>query len=414
MSVLYTLWVALCLLITVVWLTRHIDLARARRRVDALGPNSFDGPPEPAPVCSVIVAAKDEEDVIEQCVRSLLVQDYPNLELIFVNDRSTDRTGRILESLRSTAPDRLRVVNVDELPDGWTGKPNAMCNGVRIATGEFLLFSDADCEQISKRTVSMAMRYAVENGIDFLSILPIVEPACLAEAIIQPVCTGVLMIWHKPEKVNDPNRTTAYANGAFMLIRRDAYERIGGHQAVRNVICEDMQMARNAKAAGVTLRVVQNRDLYRSRMYVDFAETWRGWTRILHGSLQYPGRIVLAILLLKTFSIFPWVSLAASLCGWLIAGGPTAWPWTYLTFASAAAVIAQQSVTARLYPLLRAPARRSLTYIIGSFFCLAILANALLKSIGYGSTTWRGTTYRGGPPGGGTPAAKEDAPVHAR
>lgn len=422
MVLIFSGWLAVCVLTTVVWLTRHIDLSRARSNVDTLAADTFDSPPDPAPLCSIIVAAKDEQNTIEACVRSLLNQDYPNLELIVVNDRSTDQTAEILERLRCDQPDRMRVVTVTDLPAGWTGKPNAVARGVEHATGQYLLFTDADCEHGSTRSVSTAVRYAIEKDIEFLSVLPIVKPGCLAESIIQPACTGVLMIWHKPEKVNDAESKTAYANGAFMLIRADAYQRIGGHSAVRNVICEDMQLARNAKAAGISLRVVHNRDLYETHMYSSFGETWRGWSRILHGSLQHPRRIMLAAVLLMIFSIGPLLSLLGSFGAWFLTANEAAWPWQYLMIASAGAVLAQLSVTARLYPLMRAPAALSVTFAIGAIFALGIVIDAFFKSVGLGSTTWRGTTYQSrrsttpvGPPlarGEAEGSTTEDAPAH--
>ncbi|MEE9297261.1 MAG: glycosyltransferase family 2 protein, partial [Phycisphaerae bacterium] len=393
MNPFYMVWLSLCVLTALVWMRRHLDLSQAQRGDDALGPDPCGRAPKTCPSVSVIVAAKDEESTIERCVLTLLEQDYPNFRLIVVDDRSSDHTADILDALQRRFPDRMRVLHVTKLPDGWFGKTNAVNMGVHTADGDFLLFTDADCEQVSDRTISTAVRYALENRIEFLSILPLIKPHCMWEAFLQPACTGVLMFWHQPDKVNDPKRPEAYANGAFMLIDKDAYQRIGGHQRVRSAICEDMQLARNAKTAGVKLRVIQGRGLYATRMYNSFHETFCGWTRILQGSLQWAPKVLLAAALLTVFSIFPMVSLVAAGVGWAGSSPQASAPWGWIFAASLVSVAALQSVMARFYGLLQAPAWRSIFYTPAAVFCLAILMNTLVRVLGVGSTTWRGTVY---------------------
>ncbi len=417
MSGLFAAWFVLCGLITLVWIRRHFEVSRAGRTVSTLSPDRYDAPPDPAPSVSVIVAAKDEEAGIERCVRTLLDQDYPNFTLTVVNDRSDDRTGAILEEMQREAGGRLRVLHVTELPEGWYGKTNAVHTGLQCADGEYLLFTDADCEQTSRRTLTTAVRYAVENGIELLSVLPEMQPGCLWDAVMQPVCAGVLMIWHRPERVNDPNRREAYANGAFMLIRRGAYRRIGGHQAVRASVCEDMQLARNAKAAGVRLHVIHNQGLYVTRMYGSFIETVRGWSRIFVGSLQRPFRVLLALGLLGVFSIVPFVSLAAALIGRATWGAEGSEWWGWAVAVSVAAVVALQSVMFRFYRLLGAGGWRALLFGPGAVVCFGILLHALLRVGGIGSTIWGGTAYRPGarrtPGSASGRVAAEEGATHA-
>lgn len=413
MNVLLMAWAALCCFVTVIWVRRHRDITCAGCGTRRLSSTMYDAPPDPAPRVSVIVAAKDEESVIERCVCSLLGQDYPNFELIVVNDRSRDNTGPLLDALQRDAAGRLRVFAVKELPAGWFGKPHAVRVGVASADGDYLLFSDADCEQTSTRTLSTAVRYAIENGIEFLSVLPVVKTSCFWEAVLQPVCTGVLMMWHNPEKVNNPKRSKAYANGAFMLIRRDAYERIGGHDRVRTALCEDMQLARNAKRAGVHLHIIQNRDLYTTRMYDSFAQVWRGWSRIFQGSLKRPSKLVLAGLVLCVFSAMPVITVAWSVVGLARSDSGPRWPWVVLLASSAAASLALQSVMFRFYRLLGASLWKSLLYAPAAVVCLGILADALRKVLGFGTTTWRGTTYEGRRVHGPTEAVASESAAHA-
>ena len=241
-----TIWLSLCGLVGLTWMLRHGALSRAARRNRRLSPESHPSPGPEAPKLSVLVAAKDEEDNIETCVRTLIDQDYPHFEIIAVDDRSTDGTPAILDRIQGEHPDVFQAVHVKHLPDGWFGKNNAMHTGVSKASGDWLCFVDADCRQTSPKTLSMAMQEALANEVDFLSVLPVLETKSFWERVIQPECAAIMVIWFNPEKVNDPASKAAYANGAFMLMSRDTYKTIGGHESVRTELNEDMHMARLA------------------------------------------------------------------------------------------------------------------------------------------------------------------------
>ncbi len=349
---------------------------------------------------SFLIAAKDEEANIETAVRTVLAQDYPNFELIVINDRSTDRTRAILDRLAADTEGvnrggRLRVIHIDQLREGWFGKNNAMREGTEHARGEWLCYSDADCRHISTRTLSMAVRHAVEQGVDFLSVLPILETESFWERIIQPVCGAVMVFWFHPKRVNDPANPAAYANGAFMLIRRGTYEAIGGHNAVRTEVNEDMHMARLCKQHGHRLQVVQNDGLYSVRMYTDFRTTWRGWSRIFYGCFGTFRRLLVSMLLLLVASILPYVSAAAAWIAVALRGWQAAGPWAWIAVLATLAIVLQQSVIVRFYRLSHASPWMAPTWIIGAVLCVGMLGSAMRKLGGRGTTTWRGTTYRG-------------------
>ena len=396
--------------VALIWVGRHRAIARARREQSPLHSGSFDGPPPRAPKLSVLVAAKDEEENIETCVRTLMDQDYPDFELIVINDRSSDRTGQILDRLAAEytarGDERLRPVHVTELRQGWFGKNNAMREGVARASGEWLCFSDADCRQTSRRTLSMAMRQALENDIDFLSVLPVLETHGFWERVIQPVCGAIMVLWFNPGRVNDPRSRAAYANGAFMLLSRKAYESIGGHEPVRNQVNEDMHLARLAKAAGLRLFVMQNRDLYQTRMYTGFGQMWRGWSRIFYGCFGSYARLLASLGVLLTVSVMPYVSLVLALIAVAVMGWAEASPWRWVLAFAAAAVILNQILIVRFYRLSQADARYAPTYILGSVIGVGMLINALFKIGGTSPTVWRGTTYRGNVLEGESPAGE--------
>jgi cellulose synthase/poly-beta-1,6-N-acetylglucosamine synthase-like glycosyltransferase len=400
------MWIRLvvCGLVGVTWLLRHGAINRAqrgnRRLSEAMhvpfGPN--------APRLSVLVAAKDEEANIATCVRTLLEQDYPNSEIIAINDRSTDRTGAILDTMQEAHPDRLRVVHVRKLPEGWFGKNNAMREGVAVADGDWLCFVDADCRQTSRHTLSVAMREALNERVDFLSVLPVLETKSFWERLIQPVCAAIMVIWFNPERVNDPRSKAAYANGAFMLLTRETYDAIGGHHAVRTELNEDMHMARLTKESGRKLRVTENEGLYLTRMYSTFGECWRGWSRIFYGCFKTFRRLAASLGMLFVASVFPYLSLLAAVIGWLVADPAERGPWNTALATTALVVVMVQSVMFRFMRLVRAEPWAWLTYPLGAIIGVGILLAAMRKLRRAGTTTWRGTTYPSATPAAASPA----------
>jgi cellulose synthase/poly-beta-1,6-N-acetylglucosamine synthase-like glycosyltransferase len=393
----WIIWSVLLAGVACIWASRHWEISRARRQHRPLTSRSYNGPPGGQPLLSVLIAAKDEEANIRTAVESMLQQDYPNYELIVINDRSQDRTPAILEELEAAdTTNRLRVLHIKQLQDGWFGKNNAMREGVAQARGDWLCFSDADCRQTSPRTLSIALRHAIDWNIDFLSVLPRLETQSFWERIIQPVCGAVMVFWFHPKRVNDPKHSAAYANGAFMLMTRACYDTIGGHDAVKTEVNEDMHMARLAKAHGRRLVVVQNKDLYTVRMYAGFREIWRGWSRIFYGCFGTFRRLRITMLMLLTTNIFPYLSLLISLGVFAVRGWSGAGPgWHWVAGMSALAVILQQTVIARFYRLSHTSPALAPTFIVGAVICVGMLINAMLKLNGRTSVTWRGTTYRG-------------------
>jgi len=392
----FILWSIILTAIALIWATRHIVIMQVKRQKNELSSRSHPGPVADPPKVTVLIAAKDEEENIEKAVRSFLAQDYPNFELIVINDRSEDRTPQILDALQAEQPDgRLKVVHVKELRDGWFGKNNAMREGLTHARGQWLCFSDADCQQTSNRTLSVAMHHVLERDVDFLSILPQFENHTFWEKIIQPVCGSVMMIRFNPRNVNDPNHSAAYANGAFMLMSRKCYETIGGHEGVRTEVNEDMHLARLTKERGQRLRVVESEDLYTVRMYSSFPEIWRGWSRIFYGCFGTFRRLRFALMMLAGTNLIPYCSaliaaIVLGVQGWEDAG--TGWQWIGVT--SFLAVALQLSVIARFYRIIRISPLFAPTFVIGAAICSGMLISAMRRLNGRGTTTWRGTTYR--------------------
>jgi len=393
MFVLATVLAVPILLICLVWLSRHLMISREQRGSPPLSPIS-PGVEADAPRISVLLAAKDEQENIAPCVQSVLRQDYRDFELIVADDRSEDATGEILEGL-AAADGRLKVIHIDRLPVGWAGKSHAMSQAAEAATGQWLCLIDADCRLVCRRTLSVAMRYACDRGIDLLSVLPVLKMETFWERVVQPVCGGVMIIWFKPEKVNDPASPKAYANGAFILVSRSAYERIGTHRAVKGKLMEDLHLAKRTKAAGLRLGVVRSSGLYTVRMYTSLGEILTGWSRIFFGTFGTLWRLIVSFLVVLVMGLAPY-GLAVAGLALAAAGGEAASWWLLCGLVGVAACAIQLSVIYRYYKLTGACQRLAWTYPLGCVLTMAALAMAMTKHKKGAKLVWRNTTYSPG------------------
>jgi len=222
---------------------------------------------------SVIVPARDEEANLANCLESLLGQQGPSYEVIVVDDHSTDRTREIAQGFA------VHLVQAESLPAGWSGKCNACWTGAKVATGRYLLFTDADTSH-SAASIASGLREAETCEAALLSYSPRQEVHSLAERALMPVIFAELAATFRPREVSDPASPAAAANGQYLLIRRDAYDAVGGHAAVARAILEDVELARKVKSAGYRLQFRLS-DAVSTRMYRTFPQMWEGWTKNL-------------------------------------------------------------------------------------------------------------------------------------
>ncbi len=204
------------------------------------------------PFVSVLVPARNEERTIQACLQSILDQDYPNFEVIAINDHSTDKTPTILAELKEQYPDKLYILDVEKpLPAGWTGKNNALWNGYATVNNraEWLLFMDSDT-QLRPGALHGGIGYSIDHKLDMLSLNPDYF-ASFWHKFLLPELGKIFSIASYDYKPNSPD--SAAANGAFIMAKRSSYEAVGGHETVRQFIIEDTQMARTFKRAGFSL-----------------------------------------------------------------------------------------------------------------------------------------------------------------
>ncbi len=228
---------------------------------------------------SAIIPARNEEASIARAVESVAAQLEVG-EVIVVNDQSTDRTGAILAELALRIP-KLKILDAHELPSGWTGKNYAVSLGAAAATGDWLLFTDADTYHLPG-AARRALADATDHDAALVSYSPEQEMESFGERALIPFVFCRLSAMYSFARVNDPARPDAAANGQFLMLRRDAYEAIGGHASVAGQILEDVALARRVKQAGYAIYFTAPIGVVRTRMYRSFGAMWQGWTKNLY------------------------------------------------------------------------------------------------------------------------------------
>lgn len=257
---------------------------------------------------SAIVPARNEEASIAACIESLARQ-FEIAEILVVNDQSTDKTAEIVRGLLTSIP-KLCLLETDGVPPGWVGKNNAVALGAREAANPWLLFTDADAEH-QPGAAARALQVANETGAALVSFSPEQVTEKWYEKALIPFIYCRLARKFTYAGVNDPASPDAAANGQFLMIRRDAYDAIGGHASVAAEVLEDVAIARRSKAAGYRIAFKSGKGVVRVRMYRSFSSMWEGWTKNLY--LLMGGTRFATFRELE--SIFPWIPFLVILLG---------------------------------------------------------------------------------------------------
>ncbi|MDA1081167.1 MAG: glycosyltransferase [Gemmatimonadetes bacterium] len=268
---------------------------------DSASPPSSASQPSSSPLVSIIVPARNEARNIEACLRSILSTTLRSIEVIVVDDHSSDGTGGIAR--RMAAGDaRVTVTDAPPLPDGWFGKQWACHSAVQIARGTILLFTDADTRH-TPELLPRALQALHERGADLLSVMGAQELGGFWERLLQPqVFTFILGRYGNTEAMSRSNRPVdKIANGQFFLVKRALYDKCGGHEAVRDHVAEDLRMAQEVCRAGGVVHFVEGREFLSTRMYEGLGELMRGWGKNVYAGgrdsleLGVLGRAVLRI-----------------------------------------------------------------------------------------------------------------------
>ncbi len=360
-------------------LARVAAVLRGRARL----PRASDAAPYEGPaLVSVLVPARNEEQSVGVCLASLSVQTAPHLEIIAVDDGSTDGTPAILAAAARRDP-RMCVLHLAGPPPGWTGKSFALDSGVAHARGSWLCFTDADTVH-APESIARAVGFAETHGLALLSLTSRQLTGSFWERVVQPVVFGLLDQWFPLGRVNDPASPLAAANGIFILIARDAYDATGGHRAVAGEVLEDVALARHVKARGGRIAFVDGADLVAARMYTDLPAIRRGWTKNLYrlrGRRPIPA--VASMVELGVTLVWPAVAAVGA-----AVAGPPGWGWLA---ALGLALVLGAEVPFRAWR--GDDPRGSLTAPLGAaLVAIFLLESALRDWLGLG-VRWKDRTY---------------------
>lgn len=343
------------------------------------------------PVVSIMIPTRNEEDNLVGCLAALASVVRPRLEIIVVDDHSQDAT---LERAQEWAQrdGRIRVLPLRELPPGWTGKNHALFQGSRVAVGEWLLFIDADV-RLALRAVETALAFALNHRVDLVSLSPLQRAGGFWEHLVQPLIYDLLDERFDLRAVNDPTTPDAAANGQFVLVRRAVYASIGGHEAIKGEILEDVVLAQKLKAAGGRLYFAKTRSLAETRMYRGLRELREGWRKNLFLLLGGdPARVVL----MAFRTLLVWVAPILTTAGAWLLGGRLG----FVALISGVTVLALGlGAAVCLFRAQHAPVRYAPLIAVGQLVVASlVLASWWAHAVRRG-VLWKGREYPQGNPG---------------
>lgn len=357
-------------------------------RSRSLAEESSD-PPSPTPRLSIIVPARNEARNIGRCVQSILASTYPELELIVVDDHSADGTSQVARTAASGDP-RFHILVNPALPDGWFGKQWACATGAAAATGELLLFTDADtwhAPELAVRAVNALQR----SRADLLSVAGRQETHSFWERLLQPQILWMLLArYGGTDAISHARRAEdVIANGQFMLFTRETYDAVGGHASVRDKVAEDLALGQRVFRAKRRVVLVRGEEELSTHMYASLDELLRGWGKNVYaggidampggriGRLLFP----IVLLLVPLMNVVPVVALGAALLG-LLGAGWLAW--------SLICVAASLLWWTLIYGGFRQRLWYALLYPVGAAVVLYIFIGAIARGRRVG---WKGRQY---------------------
>lgn len=332
----------------------------------------------PAPRVSVIAAARNEARHLREALGSLLALDYPDVEIILVNDRSEDDTGRILAELAAADP-RLKVIEITELPPGWLGKNHALWTASRRASGELLLFTDADvvmAPSVLRRAVGLLYR----EGLDHLTVSPEMRMPGAFLNLFGASFLVFFSLFVRPWKVRDPGSRAHIGIGAFNLVREESYRRAGGHEAIRLRPDDDLKLGKIIKRHGLRQEFSYGIGLLSVEWYCSVMEAVRGLEKNTFAGADYRAWLVLGgVVALLAGSVWPHLAL-------LVTAGP-AW------LVYAAIVVLNTLIYMDHCRLYGYPPWYALGYPLTAALFAFILLRTMILNLARGGICWRGTFY---------------------
>ena len=350
----------------------------------------------PAGSVCVIVPVHNESRVIVGLLRSLKAETYPQLRVVLALDRCTDDTASLARA-EIAGDERFEIVEIDSCPGNWSGKVHAVHDGVKrsrvAASSEYLIFADADT-LFSPGCIASSLALMRHRSLDLLSLLSTLTQETWFERVVQTAAAFELMRQYPLTLANSLKGRRAFANGQFMLFRREAYEAVGGHAAVRDALLEDLALARLIKAKGRKAGVFLAAGLFHCRMYADWLQFRRGWKRIyVEAANRKARRLSLSAWRVRWFgAILPVWMLGTGACGALMIPYDASSGWTLLGL-SLAALLLWVGALGRICVVGHAPVWTAPLHIIGAWLTANLLGEAASDLRSFKPTSWGGREY---------------------
>ena len=335
------------------------------------------------PYISVCIPARNEERGIKNCVESLLNQNYPNFEVIVVDDNSNDNTAKIVCSMAEQYPNLIFVAGA-QLASGWTGKPYALHQAYQRSRGQYLLFTDADLTYQS-HALKTAIHTMICTDLDLLTLMPAAIFGSFWERVVQPVIFGFIAALTNFREVNSESHQSAMGFGAFLLFKKEAYQKIGGHLSVANEVLEDIMIAKKAKLNGLSILVADGKNLFSIRMYHSMKEIWIGWRKNIFLAMKSSiFRASYNMVMVLCFLLTPYIVVMCNL--WVGAGSV----WVGISLLGLALSLATGLGLCHELGLER---KNVFLFPLGAIVMVVIMFNSMVQTLLLRRTEWRGRIY---------------------
>lgn len=335
------------------------------------------------PFVSVLIPARNEEDIIEQCIRSICNQSYSQYEVIVLNDHSTDKTGEILHRLLPEFP-QLSIIEGGVLPSHWIGKPHACHQLAMKAKGEYVLFTDADTFH-DRSSIESLMKFAVTYNIDMLSAVPKQELKLFWEHVAVPFIHTLYLTYLPHDLIlKNPNPQFAAANGQALLFKRESYQLIGGHTSVANSIAEDIDLAIRIKSFGMRLCHASASEIISCRMYRSSRDVFTGFSKNAFATMHFDMyKLLFFVSHLFITYVFPFIGL----CIGLLLNNPL------IILFNGLSIILSMSLRFIIAMYFGYPLWHSFLHALTASTFIVFAINSALWSKKKNGTEWKGRTY---------------------
>lgn len=365
-------------LLALAWCGRALEAVFGMRRIADIAAPEWNRLAVSPPLVSVIVPARNEGHNIERCLRSLIAQDHPNLEIIAVDDRSEDATGAIMDSLAAESA-RVRVIHIRTLPDRWLGKTHAMWQAASEAKGKWLLFTDGDIV-FDRETVRRSVNYAQQSGAEHFVLYPSIALHTIGERMMIAFFAAMFVMTNPPWRIAEQRTREHIGIGAFNMITRRAYEELGTYEALRLNVIDDLSLGKRAKQFGIAQRMALGPGLITVR-----------WARGAFGVVKNLEKNFFALLKFRVT-----VAVAATLLTLVgnlapFVGVAIAPEWTRLLFAAACLGII--GIYAQVSRLLQVSPFYFLLHPVATLFVAFTMLNSVWHAVTNRGIVWRGTKY---------------------